>query len=200
MTRNTKLYKSQIGDSTIVYRTLTALEISILNNITNPVKRSEMAAKMAVVEGNIEDVHYSALQQIGDQAITNSMLVFSDNELFEMTVKEFRGSVSNDPVMNMIKSIISVLPSTSIEYLLNLNYKDLIELLCLCETLTNKKMFNIEGDAGPVVRTGNPGQKVATGHGVATVGNDGKLEFADDGKSLAEKIKENQKFYGQNND
>lgn len=178
MTRNTKLYRSKIKDKNgkeieIIYRDLTVNELSFINNIKSEDKKREYACKFAL-EGNY-NLQWPAIIQVGEIIILKSRSVSEDRDLFELTVKDFRESIPQDSVLSLIGHICRVFPGTSVTDLLNLTYKDLIELVCLCEIATNKKIFDVQSIIGNVKRNG-------------------KTEFPDDGKSLKEKMDELKKF------
>ena len=177
-TRNTKLYTATDGKQvSIVYRTLTITELSVIEKIHNSFYRSEIAYDLAYISGN--EPHFLAKYQIGQDIIEASMLEVNDETLFGLTVDDFRISVKNDLAFNLIPSIISILPGTTVEYLLNITYLDLIELGALCEKMSNKKIFNTTN----TITKAQEQQK------------DGKLFFDDnDGRSLQEKMKDLSNF------
>lgn len=187
MTRHTKLYKATFIDPTtkeeieIKFRTLTILELAYLRNISNNLHKSEEAGRCSIIDPP-KNLHFSVLQQIGDTAITKSEAIMNDPDLLTLTIDNLRTSVRKDNLLNLIIRVLEVLPSISIEYLLSLTYKDFLEIVCLCEILSNKVILNVQNskDSPPVEEVG------------------GKQFFADDGKSLKDKIKENQKFYNEN--
>ena len=186
MTRNTKLYKTNVLDINgekveVLYRDLTALEIAYLNNIKNEQRKAEMTAKISIQNIDSSDIHWQVLEQIGISAWQKSTRIMLDEELFELTIREFRDSVQKDPIFNLIKKINEVFPGESLTNLLKMTYKDLLELACLCEVIVGKKMFNISGPFKTNTET-------------ATSTNNGKTEFADDGKTLREKMEELGKF------
>lgn len=178
LTKNTKLYSSTNGKTVnVTYRTLNVTELSIIERIKNPYLRSEMAYELGYISGN--EPNFLAKHQIGLDIIESSNLEMNDETLLGLTIDDFRSSVKNDFVFNIITNIISVLPSTSIEYLLNLTYLDLLELGALCEKITNKKIFNVSQS---LTKTNE-------------VVKDGKKFFDDnDGKSMQEKMKELSNF------
>ena len=177
-TRNTKLYTATDGQQvSVIYRTLTISELSVIEKIHNSFYRSEIAYDLAYISGN--DPHFLAKYQIGQDIIQASTLEVNDETLLVLTVEDFRVSVKNDLAFNLIPSIINVLPGTTIEYLLNITYLDLIELGTLCEKMTNKKIFNT------TTALSKPIDNV----------KDGKLFFDDnDGRSLQEKMKDLSNF------
>lgn len=181
MTRNTKLYKIVVNGKTIIFRTLTCNEITFLNNISNVAVRYEQAAKLAITEGYDPSIHFMAMHQIGEQALDFSSSMVNDDELFNLTVEEYRMKVKDDSTLNMILTIMDVIPSMTFEYLLNLTFNDLIEYTCLIERITKKRIFNDNS------KKEQPQQKQAF------------FDDPDAGKSLAEKIKEDQKYFRENN-
>ena len=178
LTRNTKLYIANDGKQvSVVYRTLTISEIAVLEKIHNSVYKAETAYDIAYISGN--EPNFLAKYQIGQDIIEASVLEINDETLFALTVDDFRDTVKNDLAFNLIPSIITVLPGTTIEYLLNLTYLDLIELGALCEKMSNKKIFNTTTALSKPVDTKK----------------DGKLFFDDnDGRSLQEKMKDLSNF------
>jgi len=177
-TRNTKLYNSTDGkEVSIVYRTLTISEISVIDRIKNAYYRAEMAYELGYISGN--EPHFLAKYQIGQDILEASSLEVNDETLFALTVDDFRASIKGDLAFNLIPSIINVLPGTTVEYLLNITYLDLIELGALCEKMANKKIFNTTN----TISKAHEQQK------------DGKLFFDDnDGRSLQEKMKDLSNF------
>lgn len=151
MTRNTKLHKAKNvklkngGNTDVLFRTLTVIELSFLNNIKKETDRTEYAARISITNINPSEIEWPTRMSIGKSAIDKSTKVIRDNELFEITVKEFRNSVDNDPVMGAISRIKEVFPGSSIIDLLNLTHEDLIELVCLCEQITGKPIYKISG-------------------------------------------------------
>lgn len=179
-TRNTKLYKSTVfnqnGDKVdVIYRDLNVEETTYIINLKNESKKREEAYKLAV-DGEYH-LSWPTILQIGETIILKSKNITEDDELFNLTVQDYRESVNNDSTFNLISQISRVFSGTSITDLLKLTYRDLIELVCLCEVMTNKKLFNVDGRIG---KQNNPKNK--------------QTEFPDDGKTLQEKMKELKKF------
>lgn len=176
MTRNTKLYKVDGFGEELVYRTLTVEELVFLDGISNEYHKYENAVKLALVEGNIYELKFTVISEIGRDIIRNSRSVMVNDELFKVTVQEFRMKSKEDPCMNMILSILNIVPGMTYEFLINQTYTDLIELMCLAERISNKKLMNISNT------TQQP-------EGPAYLPDD------DSGKSLQDKIKEDMKWY-----
>lgn len=145
MTVNTTLHKVKYGNKTAIYRDLTVLELSYFSNIKNEVVRKEMVAKACIIDPmNGENIPWPILQQIGNSAIEQSQKWTSDKQLFEILVKQFRESISQgDTTYGMIRKIVEVFPGQSITDLLNLTWKDLVELVCLAEDMCGKRIFNV---------------------------------------------------------
>lgn len=145
MTRNTKLYKLNYnsGKEEVYYRDITALEYSFLSGIKNDGYRYEIAAKTAIIDKDIKDIPIGTLIKIGQDVINKVNDLLYSKQLFEITIQETRKNIESDDFLLLIKGILAVLPGQSYTDLLNLNYKDLIELACLCEKLINKPIFNI---------------------------------------------------------
>lgn len=208
MTRNTKLYKSKVNGQTIIYRTLSVKELSFLEEIENPGERNAMAAKIAITDGYSTDIHYTAMNQIGQSALERSTMPLAE-EIFDVTVDTFRIKVQNDTALGLIKKIMEVIPNISIEFLLNQTLTDLIELICLCERMTGKKIFKTGGFSQQtntikegLMQQGYEDEGKTVGlNGVQhvlpnTVERDGKVYLEDtDGKSMVEKMKEDIKFF-----
>ena len=146
--------KSPNGD--IIFRDLTVLELTFLNNIKNNSLKLEMAGKAAVYEQDPSEISFALLMQIGSEAIENSVRCIDDDTTFELEVKEKRSMVERDSSLNAIKIINSVFPGQSITDLLNLTHKDLIELVCLCESIAGKPLFNVDGAKPKGRRLVNP--------------------------------------------
>jgi len=178
LTRNTKLYTAKDGKQvSVVYRTLTISEISVIEKIKNPVHKAEIAYDIAYISG--DEPNFLAKYQIGIDIIDASLLEINDETLFALTVDEFRDSVKQDLALSLIPSIIAVLPGTSIDFLLNSTYLDLIELAAFCEKISNKKIFNTTTALSKPLETKK----------------DGKLFFDDnDSRSLQEKMKDLSNF------
>lgn len=145
-TRNTKLYKITYNDNGIkkevIYRDLTNLEYSFLSNITNDVLKVEMAGKTVVEDSNIP---IGTILRIGKQVIDNVTNLLGSEELLNITIGEFKNNIKNDSIMIYIREILSILPGQSFTELLNLNLKDLIELVVLCEEIQGKPIFKRSG-------------------------------------------------------
>jgi len=143
MTRNTKLYKLKTKSKEYIYRDLTVNELSFLQNINNDARRNEIAGQLALYKDDPTNVPWPILDKIGLEAIKNSTIIMRDKNLFDITVKEVRNSVSNDEVISLIIKIATNL-NESILKLINLTIKDLIELGCICEIITKKSVFNVK--------------------------------------------------------
>lgn len=174
MTRNTKLHKLKFGKESVTYRDLNTQEISFLNGISNDSVRYEMAAKTAMLDPE-QNVPWPILQQVGERALAHSEKLLSDKHLFEITVKECRESLTTDSILSLISHIIRVFPGESVVELMKLTPKDLIELVCLAEQMTNSQIFTIKG--APVRKK----------RGVKLVN---PTDLPDDGKGLQDKMNE----------
>lgn len=204
MTRNTKLYKAKIdGTQIVLFRTLTVRELSFINGIKNPGIKNEMAAKIAITEGYSENIHFTALNQIGIDVINKSTDCIHDQELLSITVDSLRMIVQDDMALNLIKNIMAVIPNITFEYLMEQTYEDLLELLCLCELITGKKMFQNKQHFSTPNTVADPfnGNKTVDLRGVKhtmpeTVKKDGKTYLHEkDEISLEEKMKQDQKWF-----
>lgn len=180
MTRNTKLYKTSFMRNSekieVLYRDLTTLELSFLFNIKNDISRYDMAASVAIYNYNPSEVPIGVKVKIGEEILSKALEIVNDIQLLEISVSEFRESVKKDDVMMCIKYILSIIPGQSFTDLLNLNFKDLIELVCLCEEITGKSIFTFGGKKGTTLI--NP------------------KNLPDDGKSLQQKMDELNNFVG----
>lgn len=174
MTRNTSLHKLKYEGNSVIYRDLNSLEVAFLLNIKNDSVRNEMAAKTAMLDPE-QNVPWPILQQVGERAIEHSTKVATDKQLFEITVKEYRDKLASDTDLSLISHIIRVFPGESILELLKLTHKDLIELVCLAESMTNSQIFTVRGS--PVRKK----------KGVKLVNPN---ELPDDGKGLQDKMNE----------
>lgn len=175
MTKNTKLRKITYNDQKIVYKDLTALEIATIDNIKNESIKYETAAKLSIVEPtDTIDIPIGILIQIGRNSYKNSVVPLGDQELFEITVAEFRERLRDEgssPVP-LIAEILKVLPGQSFTDLMKLTYLDLLELVCVCE--------RIKGEQILTVKKGLPNKK-----GFKLVNT---KDLPDDGKSLQQKM------------
>jgi len=172
MTRNTKLYKVTIKGKDVYYKTLTIKELSIIDNINREFYKNEVAAKFALVDD--VELDFPMLQQIGKDAIEKSNIVLYDEELYKITVENFRKAVNDDQFMIIIMKVLQVMPNLSIEYLFNQTTSDLIEIGCICEQLSNKRFFNFS-------------------YNTSTDDVEGHTYFQESGKTLKEKIEEGEK-------
>jgi len=173
LTRNTKLCKATNEDGVeIIFRSLTITELKVLDNIVSQFHKAEIAFELGYISGG--KPNFFLQQEIGRDIITASSLEINDETLFALTVDDMRASIDNDMIFNLIQHIISILPSTTIEYLLNLTYLDIIELAALCEKMSNKKIF--------------------TNTQSASIKREDGFLSDDSGKSLQDKMKEMEKF------
>lgn len=152
MTRNTKIYKMYFNKGQekkeIYYRDLNTLELAFLSNIKNDTIRLEMAGVTALYNCDASEIPIGIKIQIGEKVIETSQEIINDMQLLEVYVTEFRTSIKSDDVMMCLKYILSILPGQSFTDLLKLNFKDLIELVCLCEDITGKNIFKFGGKKG----------------------------------------------------
>jgi len=177
LTRNTKMYKSSNseGNVDVMCRSLTLLELNVIGKMTSHFHKCEFAFQLAYISGT--KPNFFAQQQIGNDVIVDSNIEFNNMELFELTVEEMRHAVKDDNTLNLIHHISNSFPGTSLEYLLNLTFLDLIELGALCENITNKKIFTTTNSSANNIKI-----------------NEGTKTFEEDGKSLQEKMKDLAKF------
>lgn len=177
-TRQTKLFRATDDKNIeVIYKTLSISELYFLDKIRNPLLKAEMAYDLGYISGN--EPNFFAKHQIGLSIIHASSLEVNDDMLLGMTIDEFRSSTRNDNMMIIIMNILEIIPNTTIDYLFNLTYLDLLELGALCERMTNKKLFTIDTKS-VLAKT----EKVG----------DGKSFFQDDGKTLQDKMKEMKEF------
>jgi len=177
MTKNTTFYRIKNKDKEIIYKDLSVLDLSYLENIKSDVMRNELAAKASIVSPtNLEEIPWPILQQIGRNVIENSVKYISDKQLFEILVKEYRDSLTEGgSPLSMIRYIMLAFPGQSVTELLKLTWKDLVELVCLSEEVLGKKIFNVGGSAP----TPKKGSRLAN-----------FKYFDEDGKSLQDKMSE----------
>lgn len=175
-TKHTKLHRTSIPQGEILFRDLSVGEVAFLTNIKSDVRRNEFAAEAAIVKKpDSIDVPWPVLQQIGSSAMNHSLKYVNDKQLFEIAVKESREDVNNGTTpLGLISHIVKAFPGTSLLELLNMTFRDLIELTCLAEAVTESKVFNVAGS--PIRKKGTK------------LVNPAALE--DDGKSLQEKMSE----------
>lgn len=145
MTRNTKLHKTKVTlngkEEVVLFRDLTAGELGFLNNIKNDATRAEFAGRLALYDRNHKDLSWAILMQIGQKSMDQSNVIFSNDVLFEMTVKDIRNKIDNDTLLTAITFILKVLPGQSITDLLNLTPMDLIEIVCICEKIIGQNLL-----------------------------------------------------------
>jgi hypothetical protein len=172
MTRQTKLYKTSFNNKNekveVYYRDLTVLEISFLSNIKNDIVRYDLAGVTAIYNIDSDKVPFGTRVKIGEEALSRSLELVNDQTMLEISVSDFRDSIKKDDVMMSLKYILSILPGQSFTELLKLTHKDLVELICLCEEISGKQIFNFGKRKGTNLI--NP------------------TSLPDDGKSLQQKI------------
>lgn len=146
MTRNTKLYQISYNGIKIVYRDLTAKEVGFVENIKTETLRYEIAAKLVISEPtDTTGIPIGIMLQIGSNAYINSSKYIRDKDLFEITVKESRDGLEKETSspMALIAEIIKSIPGQSITDLFELTYKDLIELVCVCEKIRGVQLLSV---------------------------------------------------------
>lgn len=143
MTRNTKFYKVKspdIGD--VYYRDLNITELTVLDNIKNPIVRNEMAANFAINNFDPQEVPFEIKVQIGEDAIFRSSRPGIDPAILDITISDMRSRIQEgDPVIAWISHIVKYFPGTSIADLFKMNLKDIIELVVLAEEFSGEKIF-----------------------------------------------------------
>ena len=172
MTRHTHLYKTQCvidkKKQDIFYRDLTAVEYTFFTNIKNTAIRDDMAGKMVIYQMDPEKVPFGTRIIIGRDALSRVDRILDDKQMFEITITELRNKLKQDDFLIAIKSILICLPGQSYTDLLNLTLVDLLELVCLCEAIIGKPLFDIGSfKKGGLINT---------------------KTLPDDGKSLQEKM------------
>lgn len=184
MTRNTKLYKVTHKNQEIIYRDLTVAELGVLDKIKADTSKFEFAAHLALVKPtDTNGIPFGVLIQIGRNAYINSYKI-KDKNVFELTVEELRKGfdADSDSPMPLIEEIIKAMPGQSATDLMNLTFKDLIELVCLAERIRGIQILN----AGKVQKQRQKGAKLVD-----------TSELPDDGKSLQQKMAELNAALGQ---
>lgn len=155
MTRNTRLYKFKFKlngeDTDVIFRDLTALELSFLGNLKDHSTQEEMAGRIAIENINSDNVPWPVRVQIGQKALEYSNEIVSNSKLEEIIVKELRQSIEYDYIFYLISIIKRVFPTESIIDLMNLTVKDLIELVVFAEKFIDKKLI-LETDPLPTQR------------------------------------------------
>ena len=158
MTRNTRLYKFKFKlngeDTDVIFRDLTALELSFLGNLKDHSMQEEMAGRIAIENINSDNVPWPVRVQIGQKALEYSNEIVSNSKLEEITVKELRQSIEYDYIFYLISIIKRVFPTESIIDLMNLTVKDLIELVVFAEKFIDKKLI-LETEPLPTQRKKN---------------------------------------------
>lgn len=172
MTRNTRLYKLYNNNQEILIRDLTTAEINVLNNIKNINLKYEMAAKFAVLNCDPLELHWTVLYQIGVYIINKSQDILYGSVIRDITINDIRNKVKEDDFYILISQIIHAFPGESILKLMDMTYRDLVELVCFIEITNNKNILKTSSNK-PIKKS------------------NGKNEFPDDGLSLAEKIRLN---------
>lgn len=179
MTKNTHLYKIQCvinkKKQNIYYRDLTAIEYLFISNIKNEAFKEDLAGRTAIFDCDPDKIPFSKRMIIGRDCLDRVKQLLSSNQLFEITINELREKIKRDDFMIAIKYILMYLPGQSYTDLLKLNIIDILELVCLCEQIYNKPLFEF-------------GQKK---HGLVNTKN-----LLDDGKSLQDKMNALNKFVG----
>jgi len=160
LTRNTKLYKIKYTlnkkQNEVYYRDINALEYSFLCNLKNGVIVNDLAAKSVIVFTDPETIPFGTRQLIGKDVITKTNDVIQSKQLFEITVNEFREKLNHDDIMVAIKNILTCIPGQSFTDLIKLNFKDLLELVCLCEYIIGKPILDIGKKRGLINKNSLP--------------------------------------------
>ena len=182
MTRNTELRKFIIDEKEIIYRTLTINEIKFLNSIDSEIHRYENAYRLAIYEKQFDPSDQQKFS-IGKDIIFNSQVIAMDQKTMDLAISQFRNDLNHDHSFTLMIEILKALPNISMLDLLQLTYKDIVELTVMAEMISGKKFLSVggKGNEGPIPE------------GYERV--DGKLYFKEDGKSLQEKIDENVRNY-----
>jgi len=184
MTRNTRLFRIKFSTGAVTARSLTVEEVAYLDRLANYAKKCELAATMSIMDSTINNYRLEIFK-IGEAVLENSVSIIHDPELFELTVQEFRNKVNNDTVSKMMLELMSKVPGTTFDFLLSRTHEDLMELMCMCEVITGKKSFNFS-------KSDNNTAKFPENFKTITR-DDGRTYFEDDGKSIQEKMKEEEK-------
>lgn len=141
MTRNTKFYKVKTNGKDIYYRDLSIVEICALQGIKNVAIKNEMAADISITNVDPSEVPFEIKIQIGEDILYRGCSVLYDPEVLDITISEMREKVKSDQILAWITHINKYFPGTSYIDLLNLNPKDLIELVVLIEEAQKEKIF-----------------------------------------------------------
>jgi len=201
MTRKSKLLKVQYEDKDIYFRTLSIIELKCIDNVKNFAAKYELGAKFALSDGN--DYIYlpwQMLQVIGKTSIERSQDVSSSKEVFDVTLRESIEGVKQDLFYSLILKILAKCPGMfSYTELLNQTMDDIIEISAGIEVVTGQKIIEFENGKAKKGMRLNPtaAEALSNTNTSITKGSDGKTYFQDDGVSLMEKIKENQKFFNE---
>lgn len=141
MTRNTQLFKVKNGDNELICRDLTAIEISFLSNIKSVSMQREMAGRMCVMNVDPDTLKWQLVVQLGQTILERSNEIINNEKLEEIVINELRESVDYDYAFYLISKIKKVFPTESILELLNLNYKDLLELVVFAEKVSGQQIL-----------------------------------------------------------
>lgn len=149
MTRNTKYYKTKAfidgKETDIYYRDLTSAELSVVSNIKNILISNEFAANIAISNIPIDKVAWEDKVKIGEDIKYRSSQLISDMMMLGLYIDEVREKIKNgDQFLMWSSHILRKLPGISIIDLMNLTYKDLVELVVLAEQVSGEKIFGAQ--------------------------------------------------------
>ena len=145
MTRNTRLFKIRAkinGEETeVIFRDLTALELSFLGNLKDESTQEEMAGRISLINIDADVVPWAIRIQIGQKVLEYSNELAANTKLEEVLSHELRQSIEYDYTFYLISIIKRVFPTESIIELMNLTFKDLLELVIFAEKFTGKQLL-----------------------------------------------------------
>ena len=125
----------------VYYRDLTAAELCAISNIKNAVIRNEFAANVSVINIDPADIDFASKVQIGEDILYRSSRLLEDPQVLDVVIAEFKEIINTDPIMAWLSHLTKYFPGTSIIDLLNLNVKDIVELIILAEGMSGDKIF-----------------------------------------------------------
>jgi len=197
-TRNMKFVRSNLHGIDYIFRQLSISEINMLDGMESGYYKNELACNICCIEGYLEDLTWQEKQKLGNKILEFSTNLGKNSDYFETIAKKHQLRLNTDHTIDMIKIILENLPGVTIEYLLSLTYEDLIELVCVCEKLANKRFFTFKSTA-TAMKVGNkkPSQDLPSSLPPGTlISDDGKLFFEEtETATLKDKMRDANKFY-----
>jgi len=148
MTRNTQVYRSIViiadEEVEIMYRDLTVLELSFIKNINIPAFAEETAGRISILNVDPTELPWAIVIQIGQNILGKAYDTITNETIHKGLLEDFKNKVKEDGVIYLIIQIKKVFPTESILSLLNLTYKDLLELTVLAEIMSGTNIISDE--------------------------------------------------------